>query len=258
MAEEPIRILIVDDEAPARARLRDLIADCAASMPVEVAGEAANGREALEVVCALKPDVVLLDIRMPEIDGIETAEHLMKLDDPPAVVFTTAYDHYALKAFEVNAIDYLVKPVREERLSAALAKARLLAPARLQALKAAAGRARTHLSITDRGRIVLVPVRDIVYLRAELKYVTVRTAEKAYLIEESLTRLEEEFGPRFVRVHRNCLVAREHVVGFRRVRQGAEEGEPAGSGWVVMLKGVSETPPVSRRQHHVIKAFTNG
>ncbi len=258
MAEEPIRILIVDDEAPARARLRDLIADCAASMAVEVAGEAANGREALEAVCALKPDVVLLDIRMPEIDGIETAEHLMKLDAPPAVIFTTAYDHYALQAFEVNAIDYLVKPVREERLSAALAKARLLAPARLQALKAAAGRARTHLSITDRGRIVLVPVRDIVYLRAELKYVTVRTAEKAYLIEESLTRLEEEFGPRFVRVHRNCLVAREHVLGFRRVRLGAEEGEPAGSGWVVMLKGVSETPPVSRRQHHVIKEFRNG
>lgn len=251
----PIRVLIVDDEAPARARLRDLLADCAPSLPSEVVGEAANGREALTAVCDLKPDVLLLDIRMPGIDGIETAEHLLKLEAPPAVIFTTAYDNYALKAFEVNAIDYLLKPIREERLVAALEKAQALTASRLEALKSAAGKARTHLAITDRGRIVLVPVGDIAYLKAELKYVTVRTAEKEYLIEESLSRLEQEFGERFVRVHRNCLVARDFVTGFQRVSDSGEEGENAGSGWAVTLRGVTETLPVSRRQHHVIKDF---
>jgi len=255
MTKPPIRVLIVDDEAPARARLRDLIADCADTTPVEILGEASNGREALDAVCSLKPDVVLLDIRMPEIDGIETAEHLLKLEAPPAVIFTTAYDNYALKAFEVNAIDYLLKPIRAERLAAALEKAKALTASRLDALKAAAGKARTHLSITDRGRIVLVPINEVAYLKAELKYVTVRTPEKEYLIEESLSRLEQEFGERFVRVHRNCLVARDYVTGFKRVQDTDEEGENAGSGWVVMLRGVNETPPVSRRQHHVIKEF---
>ena len=250
-------MLLVDDEAPARARLKDLIADLAATLAVEVAGEAATGREALAAVCSLKPDVVLLDIRMPDIDGIETAEHLLKLEQPPAVIFTTAYDGYALRAFEVNAIDYLLKPVREERLAAALQKARALTANRLQALKAAAGHARTHLAITDRGRIVLVPLEEVIYLKAELKYVTVRTAAKEYLLEESLTRLEQEFSSRFVRIHRNCLVARDHVAGFKRVH-GGQEGEHAGSGWVMMLKGVPETLPVSRRQQHVIREFKNG
>jgi len=253
-----MRVLLVDDEAPARARLKDLIADLAATLPVEVAGEAATGREALAAVCALKPDVVLLDIRMPDIDGIETAEHLLKLEQPPAVIFTTAYDGYALRAFEVNAIDYLLKPVREERLAAALQKARALTTHRLEALKAAAGHARTHLAITDRGRIILVPLPEVIYLKAELKYVTVRTAAKEYLLEESLTRLEQEFSGRFIRIHRNCLVARDHVAGFKRVHGGEEEGEHAGSGWVVMLKGVPETLPVSRRQQHVIREFKNG
>ncbi|MCL6555050.1 MAG: LytTR family DNA-binding domain-containing protein [Burkholderiales bacterium] len=253
-----MRVLLVDDEAPARARLKDLIADLAATLPVEVAGEAATGREALAAVCALKPDVVLLDIRMPDIDGIETAEHLLKLEQPPAVIFTTAYDGYALRAFEVNAIDYLLKPVREERLAAALQKARALTTHRLEALKAAAGHARTHLAITDRGRIILVPLTEVIYLKAELKYVTVRTAAKEYLLEESLTRLEQEFSGRFIRIHRNCLVARDHVAGFKRVHGGEEEGEHAGSGWVVMLTGVPETLPVSRRQQHVIREFKNG
>jgi two-component system response regulator AlgR len=250
-----MRVLIVDDEAPARARLRDLLADCAPVIATEVVGEAANGREALAAVCELKPDVLLLDIRMPEIDGIEVAEHLLKLESPPAVIFTTAYDNYAIKAFEVNAIDYLLKPIREERLAAALQKAHALTASRVEALKAAAGKARTHLSITDRGRIVLVPVQDIAYLKAELKYVTVRTAQKEYLVEESLSRLEQEFGARFVRIHRNCLVARDFVAGFQRVNDSGEEGENAGSGWVVTLRGVAETLPVSRRQHHVIKEF---
>ncbi|MEO1766625.1 LytR/AlgR family response regulator transcription factor [Thiobacter aerophilum] len=251
-------MLIVDDEAPARLRLSDLLHDLAMELPVRIAGEASNGREALDAVCALRPDVVLLDIRMPEIDGIETAEHLLELEHPPAVIFTTAYDDYAVRAFEVNAIDYLLKPVRAERLAAALNKAQGLSRPRLEAIKHAAGHPRSHLAITDRGRIVLVPIHEVIYLKAELKYVTVRTAAKEYLIEESLSRLEQEFGERFVRIHRNCLVARAHVAGFKRVKEGEGEGEHAGSGWVVMLKGIPETPPVSRRQQHVIREFKSG
>ena len=128
--ERALRILVVDDEAPARNRLRDLIADCALKMPLEIAGEAANGRQALELVATTEPDVVLLDIRMPEMDGIEVAQHLHKLDEPPAVIFATAYDAYALKAFEVNAIDYLLKPIRVARLFDALTRARAHARSR--------------------------------------------------------------------------------------------------------------------------------
>jgi two-component system response regulator AlgR len=138
--ESRMRILVVDDEGPARHRLRDLLADCAQKLQLEVVGEAANGREALELVSVLNPNVVLLDIRMPEVDGIEVARHLQKLEAAPAVVFTTAYDAYAIKAFEVNAVDYLLKPIRAARLEAALRRARSTVPperARISALRSA-------------------------------------------------------------------------------------------------------------------------
>jgi len=211
--------------------------------------EARNGREALEVLNREKVDVVLLDIRMPEIDGLEAARHIAGMASPPAIIFTTAFDTYAIKAFEVNAIDYLLKPIRVERLLAALAKARAAAPVSREALDAASNQPRRHLSVHERGKIHLVPVADILYLRAELKYVTVRTVEREFLVEESLTRLEEEFGEAFVRVHRNCLVARTAVAGFER---NAEESE---SGWAVVIKGTGEKLPLSRRQHHVVKQF---
>jgi two-component system response regulator AlgR len=169
--------------------------------------------------------------------------------EPPAIIFTTAFDAYALKAFEVNAIDYLLKPVRLERLLVALGKTRGGAPVTRAALDAAANQPRRHLSVHERGRIILVPLADILYLRAELKYVTVRTAEREYLVEESLTRLEEEFGDAFVRVHRNCLVARSAIGGFER---SVEDGE---SGWAVLIQATGEKLPVSRRQHHVVKQF---
>ncbi len=243
------RILIADDEAPARTRLRDLLDECRESFPLAIVDEARNGREALEVVNREKVDIVLLDIRMPEIDGMEAARHMAGMEQPPAIIFTTAFDAYAIKAFEVNAIDYLLKPIRLERLLVALGKTRAAPPVTREALEAAANLPRRHLSVHERGKIHLVPISEVLYLRAELKYVTVRTAEREYLVEESLTNLEEEFADLFVRVHRNCLVARTAIVGFER---NAEESE---SGWAVVIKATGEKLPVSRRQHHVVKQF---
>ena len=243
------RILIADDEAPARARLRDLLDECRDRFPLAIVDEARNGREALEVVNREKVDIVLLDIRMPEMDGMEAARHIAGMVQAPAIIFTTAFDSYAIKAFEVNAIDYLLKPIRVERLLAALHKTRGATPVSRQALAAAASQPRRHLSVHERGKIHLVSMADILYLRAELKYVTVRTPEREYLVEESLTHLEEEFESLFVRIHRNCLVSRAAISGFER---NAEESE---SGWAVVIKATGEKLPVSRRQQHVVKQF---
>jgi two-component system response regulator AlgR len=247
--KDTARILIADDEAPARARLRDLLDECRESFPLAIVDEARNGREALDVLNREKVDIVLLDIRMPEMDGMEAARHIAGMEDPPAIIFTTAFDSYAIKAFEVNAIDYLLKPIRVERLLGALSKTRAAPKITREALDAAANLPRRHLSVHERGKIILVPLADVLYLRAELKYVTVRTVEREHLVEESLTHLEEEFADAFVRVHRNCLVARAAIAGFER---NAEESE---SGWAVVVKGTGEKLPVSRRQHHVVKQF---
>jgi len=240
-----LNILITDDEALARSRLRDLLADMD---NVHIVAEAKNGKEALNFAAELQPDIVLLDIRMPEMDGIEVAQHLQKLPRPPAVIFTTAYDNYAIQAFDMNAVDYLLKPIRFERLQTALQKARALLPRQLAALTPISPQ-RTHLSITERSRILLVPIADIIYLRAELKYITVRTAEREYLIEESLTHLEQEFGNIFIRLHRNCLVASAFITGYEK-RNYDEHGEKQ---WVALLKNVPETITVSRRQQHLIR-----
>ncbi|HXF78152.1 MAG TPA: response regulator [Usitatibacter sp.] len=243
------RILIADDESPARARLRDLLDECRESFPLAIVDEARNGREALEVLNREDVDIVLLDIRMPEIDGMEAARHIAGMADPPSIIFTTAFDSYAIKAFEVNAIDYLLKPIRVERLLAALNKTRAAPKPSRDALDAAANQPRRHLSVHERGKIILVPLADVLYLRAELKYVTVRTVDREFLVEESLTRLEEEFSDAFVRVHRNCLVARSAISGFER------NAEDSDSGWAVVVRGTGEKLPVSRRQHHVVKQF---
>lgn len=246
---QTLRLLVVDDEAPARRRLRELLADVSQRVDLEIVAEAANGREALSLAAEHAPDVVLLDIRMPEIEGIEVARHLQKLERPPAIIFTTAYDAYAIKAFEVHAVDYLLKPIRAARLEDALVRARASAPLKDETLRTLQTEARAHLCSQERGRIHLIPVGDIVYLKAELKYVTVRTAEREFLLEESLTRLEQEFSGRFVRVHRNCLVARAAIRGFERSH---EEGE---GHWLVLLSGINEKLPVSRRQQHIVREF---
>jgi two-component system response regulator AlgR len=195
-------------------------------------------------------DVVLLDIRMPEMDGIEVARHLQKLPAPPAVIFTTAYDAYAVRAFEVNAIDYLLKPIRAARLREALLRAHSAARTNVEALRALQQGPRAFLSAQERGKIHLIPVEEVIYLKAELKYVTARTAAREYLLEESLTRLEQEYAGRFVRVHRNCLVATHAIRGFERATGEGGEGY-----WLVLLEGCGEKIAVSRRQQHIVREF---
>jgi len=231
-----MKVLIVDDESLARERLAALLRECGA----EVAGEAGDGRAAVEAVARLNPDVVLLDIRMPVMDGLEAARHIAGFESPPAIIFCTAYDEHALAAFEASAIDYVVKPVRLERLRTALERARRFGAAALTKVDAAAGvpRARSHLCARVRGNLVLVPVGEIQYLLAEDKYVVVHHARGEVLIEEALKALETEFEDRFVRIHRNCLVARDRLAGLDRAADGRV---------LARIEGVTQPLEVSRR-----------
>ncbi len=232
-----MKVLIADDEPLARERLAALLAEID---DVEVVGEAGNGREALEAVARLRPDLLLLDIRMPLMDGLEAARHLGKDERAPGVIFCTAFEDHALAAFEANAVDYLVKPVRSERLRAALDKARRwnAADARKIARATDSGTRRSHLCARVRGSLVLVPVADIAYLLAEDKYVVVHHAKGEVLIEEPLKSLEDEFAERFVRIHRNCLIARAKLAGLSRASDGR---------LLANVAGVSAELEVSRR-----------
>ncbi len=240
-----LRVFIVDDEAPARERLKELLGDIAAELPTTIVGEARHGVEAVELVPAADAEVVLLDIKMPGMSGLEAARHLAALERAPRIIFVTAHERHAVEAFELNALDYLLKPVRAERLAAALRKAAV--PAQ-ESLAKAAEAPREYLSVPERNRIVLVPVRDVLFLRAEQKYVTVRTREREHLIEEPLVALEREFAVRFVRIHRNCLVARTAIRGFERAPGEEEEAH-----WLVVLEGYEERLPVSRRQWPLLR-----
>jgi two-component system response regulator AlgR len=242
MADQSVSLIIADDEAPARNRLRELLAD----MPgVSIVGEARHGAEAIELAQQSGAHLLLLDIRMPQMDGIEAASHLQKLPSPPAIIFTTAYDAYALQAFDMSAVDYLLKPIRRERLLIAINKARALLPAQLAAIRPMQPQ-RSHFSISERGRVLLVPVHEVIYLRAELKYTTLRTEQHEYLIEDSLNSIEQEFGERFLRLHRNCLVNPQYLLGYQKAAEGEQQ-------WVALLKGIPETVAVSRRQLHLLK-----
>ena len=260
---DAISILIVDDEPVARSRLRELLADMAPEFPHRIVGEAANAPEALSQIEVVNPQIVLLDVQMPGMTGIELARHISvrassgETPRPmPLVIFVTAFDEFAVEAFEVRAIDYLLKPVRMQRLLEALKKAVTRLPAEhmqaIDQLAKATNTRRRHLSVHERGRVILVPLDQVIYLKAELKYITVRTREREYLIEESLTSLEEEFGDRFVRIHRNALVARPSIAGFERVTPTNEEeaGDPY---WQVVLRDIAERLPVSRRQWSMVK-----
>lgn len=239
-----MRILIVDDEALARERLRRILEE---QHEHTVVGEAGNGQEALQKIDSLHPEVVLLDIRMPGIDGLEVARHLVGMDHPPAVVFTTAYDDYALEAFKVNAVDYLLKPVRPERLTDALKKA--IKPNKLQwkqlnRTEDGEPKARTHISSRTRRGIVLVPIKDIFYFRAEHKYVTVSYQDGEVLIEDTLKELEDEFEDRFFRIHRNCLVAKQYIQSLEKNKEGQS---------LLYLKGLEEPLEVSRRHLSAVR-----
>jgi len=229
-----MRVLIVDDEAPARARLARLVAeldDC------EVAGEAGDGAEAVRAAHASGADVVLLDVRMPGMDGLEAARHLAGADPPPAVIFTTAYGDHALEAFESQAVDYLLKPVRAERLAAALVSARRSTRAQLSTVSEAAS-PRAQICARLGGGMELVPVADVAYFLAEHKYVTVRHRHGEVLIEEPLKDLEQEFGEHVLRIHRNALVAVRWVGGLRRMPGGRH---------AVWFKDIDDALEVSRR-----------
>ena len=228
-----LRVLIVDDEPPARDRLRRLLAELPG---VEVVGEAGDGAAALDAVSKLEPAVVLLDVRMPGLDGIETARHLAKLELPPAGVFTTAYDEYALQAFDAQAIGYLLKPIRREKLEAALAKAERLTRPRLAPLTPSS--VPSHFAVRTRDQLKLVPVEDVRACVADQKYVTLHHAGGEDLIEESLRSIEEEFGDRFVRVHRSALAAVRHVEAVERDAEGR---------YHVRLRGTELRLEVSRR-----------
>jgi two-component system response regulator AlgR len=234
-----MKIIIADDEPLARERLAALLADVPGA---EIVGQAENGRQAIELASDKHADIVLLDIAMPDLDGLEAARHLSQLESPPAVIFCTAYDAHALAAFEASAVDYLVKPVRRERLHAALERAQRYngdrkpngadADATLEPAR------RTHLCARMRGSLKLVAVTDVLYFLAEDKYVVVRYEGGEVLVEESLKALETEFEDRFVRIHRNCLVAIERLAGLRRGTDGRVYAD---------VRGIAQPLEVSRR-----------
>jgi two-component system response regulator AlgR len=232
-----MRVLVVDDEPLARERVLRLLAEIGTGA---VVGEAASGNEAIDRVQALAPDVVLMDIRMPGMDGLEAARHLARLERPPAVIFTTAYGDHALDAFDAQAVDYLVKPIKRERLAQALMRATVLGSAGLaRALESAPAKAaRTHFSVVVRGLIHLIPVAEVRCLYADRKYVTVVWSGGEVLIEDSLRSLEAEFPAAFMRIHRNALVSVAQVERLDR----DEEGNCA-----IQLRGVATPLAVSRR-----------
>uniref|UniRef100_UPI000473D723 LytR/AlgR family response regulator transcription factor n=1 Tax=Herminiimonas sp. CN TaxID=1349818 RepID=UPI000473D723 len=252
-----LRLFIADDEAPARVRLTTLLGDIAAECPHLIVGEAGDAAQALTGIAASKPDILLLDVQMPGISGIELAAQLAQLRRQadarvPAIIFISAHDAYALDAFEVQALDYLLKPVRASRLLDALRRFKpVSAPERSVRLPppaiASQDPGRRHFSVQERGRLLLVPIEQVLYLKAELKYVTLHTEAREYLIEASLVSLEQELASSFVRVHRNALVARSAIRGVERAAgpnaMPGEEAARGGDSWQVILRDVAERLP---------------
>lgn len=209
-----MNVLIVDDEQLARQRLRKMLS---LNSMYQIIGEAETGEDALRKSQSFRPDVVLMDIRMPGMDGIEAASYINRMDKPPAIIFTTAFSDHALNAFETHAIDYLLKPIKQSRLEAALDAAKRMNKAQLSQLHDdKTGSARNKICIKNRGSLELIPIDEIIYFKADQKYVTLRTADQEYLIEESLKALEDEFSNQFIRIHRNALVAQCMLHGLTK------------------------------------------
>ena len=239
-----LRVLVVDDEPLARLRLRTLLASCTAP-GADVLAEAADTVQAMMVLQRETIDLVLLDIHMPGADGVTLARSIAGHPTSPAVVFVTAHTEHAVQAFELNAVDYLTKPVRLERLQQALQKAERISPA-IQAEKI--GSMEETLIIQDRGRTERVPIGEVLYLKAELKYITVRTATRSYVLDGSLGELEEKYPLQFMRIHRNALISRRAVRALEK-HFDPEEGE----GWAVRLNGIHVLLAVSRRQLSAVR-----
>ena len=254
-----MRLFLVDDEAPARQRLRDVLSDIATDCPHQIVGEADHAQAAIDGIVLHTPDLVLLDVQMPGMSGIALAAHLAQhLAVPPAIIFISAFDDFALKAFEVHALDYLLKPVRAARLAEAIGRVARLRPDQRAVIADAARSLRTarqHFAVQERGRLLLIPVAAVIFLKAETKYVTLRTAQAEYLIEESLLSIEQELAYLFVRVHRNALVARAAIAGVERVRLTAADADGSLESWQVILHEVDQRLPISRRQWATIKAL---
>jgi two-component system response regulator AlgR len=244
-----LKVLVVDDETLARSRLRTLLGDCTAPT-VSLDGEAANATQAIELLRRHSFDLALLDIHMPGADGLTLAQTLRTLPNAPAVVFVTAHAEHAVQAFELEAVDYLTKPVRLERLQAALQKVE-----RFMLIQRGpeADLPIEVLIIQERGRTLRVPLAEVLYLKAELKYITVRTADKSYILDGSLSELEDKYKAQFMRIHRNALIARRAVRALQK-HVDPEEGE----GWAVRLDGVEELLFVSRRQVAAVREAIAG
>ncbi|MBG6077828.1 two-component system response regulator AlgR [Polaromonas sp. CG_9.11] len=244
-----LTILLVDDEALARSRLRTLLGDCTAPCAV-VAAEAANAVQAMSALQRQPFDAVLLDIHMPGMDGMAFAGLIAGLPQPPSVVFVTAHPGHAVQAFELDAVDYLTKPVRLERLQQSLQKVERLMQA---GVVKAPEKFEDNLLIQDRGRTERVPLSEVLYFKAELKYITVRTLRRSYILDGSLGELEARYGRRFMRIHRNALIARNAVRTLEK-HFDLEEGE----GWAVRLNGLDELLTVSRRQLGAVREAIAG
>ncbi|MEJ0086305.1 MAG: LytTR family DNA-binding domain-containing protein [Pseudomonadota bacterium] len=232
-----MRVLIVDDEPPARERLRSMLAEDGG---FEVVGEAGHGEQALQLVESLVPDIVLLDVRMPGVDGLEVARQLAIHPEPPAVIFTTAFDEYALQAFESEAVAYLLKPIRAEKLRAALAKAARLTRPQIQRVSLAAREPtrRSHVGVRGRDGLKLIPIEEVFCFQADQKYTTVKHLKGEDLIEDSLKTLEDEFSANFLRIHRNALVNTRFLERIARDASGQH---------FVHLRGFPDALEVSRR-----------
>jgi two-component system response regulator AlgR len=239
-----MKVLVVDDERPARERLIHMLSSMLGMEPV---GEATNGMEAVQLVQSVRPDVVLMDIRMPGMDGLEASRHLAEMEEPPAIIFTTAYSEHALEAFDAHAVGYLVKPIRQERLEQSLGKARKLTQAQLRTLsRESSSTGRSHICARVRGNLELIPVDDVVYFQADQKYITVRHIKGEVLIEDALKNLEIEFKEKLIRIHRNALVNTSYVSGMEKSRDGR---------FLVNFRAIDDKLEISRRHVAEVRKF---
>lgn len=239
-----MRVLVVDDERPARERLIHMLSSMQGMEPV---GEASNGMEAVQLVQSVRPDVVLMDIRMPGMDGLEASRHLAEMEEPPAIIFTTAYSEHALEAFDSHAVGYLVKPIRQERLQQSLGKSQKLTQAQLRKLsRESHNTGRSHICARVRGNLELIPVDQIVYFQADQKYITVRHTKGEVLIEDALKNLEIEFKEKLIRIHRNALVNTPYVSGMEKSRDGR---------FLVNFRSIDDKLEISRRHVAEVRKF---
>ena len=241
-----MNVLIVDDEQLARQRLRHMLS----GMGEQVVGEAATGEQALQQTMNSSPDLVLMDIRMPGMDGLTAAGYINQMDNPPAIIFTTAYSDHALKAFEAHAVDYLLKPIRQDSLADAINAAKRLTRAQIQRLRTdEENDSRDTICVKSRGSLELVPIDEVVYFKADQKYVTLKTDDHEYLIEESLKALEQEFAHRFVRIHRNALVSERRITGISKNGDGHQ---------CIVLNDTDDILEISRRHLPSIRKRLKG